>query len=243
MIYSSQAAADRTYWPWLNKNVPKEQFRQRLIESDRSDRAIFELLMRFFAEKKKGEISPDLILGEKTPANLDYVPTLMRWFPQAKIIHTFRDPRAIYVSAVKLARASKWGWKDKLQPLPNVFMNPAVEVSMAVYILRAWLSASSLHASYAKQYPGRYYLVRFEDFLERPETVLRDLCEFLNVPFQPNMLEDVAIIESSFNEQRIVKEGIDKDVADRWKGHIHPVARVMFSTLGKRQLENFGYSS
>ncbi len=41
------------------------------------------------------------MLGEKTPTHYKYVPTLLEWYPEAKIIHTFRDPRAILVSQLK----------------------------------------------------------------------------------------------------------------------------------------------
>lgn len=240
-VYLEHASREGAFWPWLNRNVPKGEFQQRLAATDRSDRAIFTLLIELFAEKKRGAVNPEMILGEKTPGNLDYVPVLMDWYPQAKIIHTFRDPRAIYVSAVKLAKASKWGWKNKLRLVPGRWLPPAIETSMAIYILRAWLTAGRQHAVYSRQYPGRYCLVRFEDLIQDPQTQLLNLCNFLAVPYQPEMLDDVAVIESSYNAQRIVRDGIDKKAADRWRGHIPPLIRTAFTTLGRRQLATFGY--
>ena len=241
-LFTKKRAAGNDFWAWLNKNTTRQSFRERLLTTDRSDRAIFELFMQLYAEKKKGAVSPNLIMGEKTSANMYYVPTLLEWYPEAKIIHTFRDPRGIFVSAVKLVKAGKWGVKEKLPPLPPALMNSTLEMIMAVYVMRTWLDASRLHAVYAKQYPDQYYLIRFEDFLQDPEMYVRGACDFLNVPFQPEMLEEVKVIGSSYNAQRIVNAGgIDKKAAERWKEHIHPLTRAWFSTLGRRQLENFGY--
>jgi hypothetical protein len=84
------------YWRWLMRTVPREEFEARLLASDRSDRGIFSALMRTYADHG---LKP--VMGEKTPAHLAYVDTLLEWYPKARVVHMVRDPRGIYVSELR----------------------------------------------------------------------------------------------------------------------------------------------
>jgi hypothetical protein len=241
-IFSSQRASGNDFWAWLNRHITRADFRQRLESTDRSDRAIFELLIDVYAIWKKGEIQPGLILGEKTSGNIYLVSTLLEWYPGAKLIHTFRDPRAIFVSAARLAKDGKWGVKNRLRHIPRPLLDPMVDLVMAVYILRYWLDATRFHTEYAQRYPDQYTLVRFEDLVQDPAHHIQQVCNFIRVPYVPDMIEEVAVVGSSFNAQRVVPSGIEKQVADRWRNHIHPWTQAVYSTIGRRQLRCFGYT-
>ena len=69
---------------------------RRLLETDRSDAAIYQALLQGENEEAEG-----LILGDKSGPNLYHVPTLLEWYPEAKVIHTMRDPRAVMASELK----------------------------------------------------------------------------------------------------------------------------------------------
>lgn len=241
-LYSEQHATATGYWGWFNREVPRPQFRTRLLATDRSERDIFALLMRIYAEARQPEIRPDTILGEKTPTNFYYLPTLYDWFPQAKVIHTFRDPRAIFISAAKLVRAGKWGFKDKLPALPPRLQNHLLDLIELLHISHTWRDAVRLHGRYEQAYRGRYHLLRFEELMNDPETEVQKLCDFLSVPFEPIMLDDLAVVGSSFySQRRVVAAGLDKKTAHRWQEHISPFARQWFSLLGRKHLTRFGY--
>jgi hypothetical protein len=240
-LYSEQHAAARGYWAWFNQNVPRHAFRERLLASDRSDRAIFTLLMQVYTEARRGELPTNLILGEKTPTNFYYVPTLVNWYPRVKIIHTLRDPRAIFISAAKLVRAGKWGVKEKLPPLPPGLLYNLLDLIELLHITRTWFDAVRLHSLYERDYGARYYLLRFEELMAEPEAQLHKLCHFLDVSFEPTMLEDLAVVGSSFSNQRRVMAGLDKQATGRWQEHIGPVARKWFSILGRKHLARLGY--
>ena len=81
------------YWRWLTERVPRADIEARLPASDRTERGIFEAFLRIYADRRG-----KAIMGEKTPAHLAYVETLLEWFPDARVVHCMRDPRAIYVS-------------------------------------------------------------------------------------------------------------------------------------------------
>jgi len=84
------------YWRWLTDKVPREDIEAYLLASDRSERGVFEAFLRIYADRRG-----KAIMGEKTPAHLAYVETLLGWFPEGRVIHCMRDPRAIYVSELR----------------------------------------------------------------------------------------------------------------------------------------------
>lgn len=242
-LFNARRAAGKDFWAWLNRNITRERFRERVSLTDLSDRAIFELFIQLYAERKKGGVHSGMILGEKTAANIYYVPELLRWYPGARVIHTFRDPRGIFVSALKLVKDGKWGVKTRLPAaLPQKAANPLLEAIMAVYILRLWLDAARLHARYARAYPEQYLLLRFEDLLQDPEQHIRQVCDFIHTSFEQAMVEEVSSVGSSFTEQRIVGGvGFEKSTADHWKERIHPLTRACLTAFSSRELDHFGY--
>lgn len=241
-VFEEHTPDSRNYWGWVCRNFTRDEFRQRLLGTDLDDRAIFTLLFTAFAEKQYGQLDADLILGEKTPTNLYYVPKLIEWYPQAKIIHTFRDPRATFVSAAKRVRAGSWGFRDKLPPIPKMVMAPVLNVVTLAYISRAWFAALRLHNRYSKRFAGKYEMVRFEDLITDPQSELERLCHFLGIPFENRMVEEVKIVGSSFHDQRVIgSAGFDRSATERWRQHINPLARTWFSTVGRRSLKRFGY--
>jgi hypothetical protein len=242
-LFNARRAAGNDFWGWLNRNITRESFRERVSLTDLSDQAIFELFIHIYAERKKGGVQPGMILGEKTAANIYYVPELLRWYPNARIVHTFRDPRGIFVSALKLVKDGKWGIKNRLPAaLPKKASDSLLEVIMSVYIWRLWLDAARLHAHYARAYPDQYMLLRFEDLLQEPEQHIRRVCDFMHTRFEQAMVEEVSSVGSSFSERRIVGgAGFEKSTADRWKERIHPLTKAWLTTFSGRQLDHFGY--
>src|SRR5207247_787777 len=98
---------------------------------------------------------------EKTPAHIYFVPTLLEWFPNAKIIHTIRDPRAIYVSNRK--KSAK-----KALPLHSSVLRklgPVFDLYSSLNTILTWLRVVRLHHRYQQLYPDRYYLSKFEDLI------------------------------------------------------------------------------
>jgi len=84
-----------SHWRWIIRRVEPQILTEKILASDRSDRALFSIIMQLFADRKGKPI-----MGEKTPAHYRYVSTLISWFPNARIIHMMRDPRGIYISEV-----------------------------------------------------------------------------------------------------------------------------------------------
>ncbi|MBI5030570.1 MAG: sulfotransferase [Chloroflexi bacterium] len=216
------------YWSKIAKKVDRAEFMLKLLATDRSERALLDLAMSFYAGNKP-------IRGEKTPANLYAVRQLLEWFPQARIIHAFRDPRAVYISNKRkyehraLPRTSTLARKTKL----------LFEFYATLDVALAWRHAIQLHREYQRDYPGQYTLSKFEDLVTQPEGTLQKLCKFLDIPFQQCMLDQL-VVNSSFLPKR-QQAGFDKAAVDRWRQYLHPMLNRWFIFWCKRQLVEFGY--
>ncbi len=217
-----------TFWRWLVENVPREEMEGRLFASDRTERGLFIAFLRAYADKQGRPI-----MGEKTPAHLAYVDTLLEWFPDARIVHMIRDPRGVYVSDLrrrrtKLRKPYKW-----FARIPGLL--PAV---ILVQTTLVWRAAARRHAIYQKKYPGRYRLVRFEDVVQRPEKTLAELFAFLGVA-EPVDATNVNVVSQGF---RGGEHGLDAAAADRWREHIGAIAQRWLRLFLGRQMRSFGYA-
>ena len=227
---SSWLRRSSSHWRWITRQVDKEIFLQKILESDRSERAMFATMMDLFAERRGKAIK-----GEKTPAHFQYAELLLDWFPSAKIIHMMRDPRGNFISELhrrqKEARSFPYRQLKRIPPLMKLFILVQTTLSWSA-------SARSASTNMAK-FRGRYFVQRFEDLVRRPEEQIRALCVYLGVPFQEKMLEQ-EVVSMGFQEKQ---SGFDAGAADRWKKHIGPAARRWFRVCFRRQLRSFGYDA
>lgn len=230
LLYSDQV--QDTYWKLLRNGhlgVDRESLLRDLLNSDRSDRGIFKALMQAPAQASESEI-----LGEKSPAHLYHVPTLLEWFPNSKVIHTFRDPRAVLVSELE-----KRG-KAKPTTLSAKLAQPFLPSITLMHMTVAWLYAVRLDAKYRKLYPKNYYLSKFEVLVTDPAKSVGQLCTFLEIEFRPEMLAP-PMVDSSFKNTQRAASGFDKQALNRWKDHIKPWMNTWFLFWGKKPLREFGY--
>lgn len=223
-----------SFWSWIRKNVDREEFLEKLLASDRTDRALFDLIMAFYANGKP-------VRGEKTPAHIHYVPTLLDWFPKAKVIHMFRDPRAIYISQKK--KLGVYIKKSKWIPSRYQIIGKSKSVSEIVsgfYIINLWLRVARLNHLYQQLYPDNYYLCKYEDLISAPVPHLKKICNFLGIDFEEAMLQRT-VVNSSFIQDQQPTSGFDIAAVDRWRNYMHPLTSQWFGFWCKKQLREFGY--
>ena len=119
---------------------------------------------------------------------VEFLPTLARSFPEAKFIIFLRDPRGPIASALR-------DWD--LPKIPHV-------LSFA----RHWRKALALAVKYGRSplFRNRLHLLTYEELVGEPERCARTLCGFLDVGFDPGMLD--------------TERYRDAD-GSRWKGNSH----------------------
>lgn len=228
-------------WKWTGRHVPRQRFLEHVEETDLSSRAMFGLLMRLFADQQDDPPGTIRWEGDKTPNHLYSIPTLMEWFPDAVILHTFRDPRGIYHSELRRRRDGRWGLKAHLPWLPDLIADPIMAPVETVHTTMRWRDAVRLHRRYAENLPDHYLLVRFEDLIANTPDTIRRICGALDIPFTDELLAEVRVVGSSFDPQRRGDPGIEARATSRWRTDIDPFARVWFGAALSKELKAFGY--
>lgn len=105
--------------------------------------------------------------GDKTPHYVGHIPMLAGLFPEGRFVHVIRDGRSVTLSYLARERGPK-------------------DVAANAFNWRAQVRRG--RAAGAKLGPTRYREVRYEDLVEDPETSVRALCKFLELPFDDRML-------------------------------------------------------
>lgn len=215
-------------WIWLIRNVPRDEFRARLLASDRGERAVFDTLLRLYADRRGKSV-----IGEKTPAHVRHGDTLLRWYPGGRIIHMLRDPRAIYVSDLRRRRKVPGS-------VPYRVLNHVPGGMAAVLLVQTtltWLESVALLRANRRRHAGRYLVVRFEDLVTDPRAAVERICRFAGIPFEEAMLDRV--VES--HGQALGSSGFDVAAADRWRAQLSPVARWWFRLWLGGRIRGAGY--
>ena len=219
------------FWNFTAKEVDQEAFLRQLltIGAAERERGLFELAMEVHAVSKP-------VRGDKTPAHIFFVPQLLQWFPNAKIIHTLRDPRAIYSSRKKKAE-DKAGQSARsgLRRLGVIF-----ELASSLHVIVNWRRVERCHKKYEAQFPERYTLLKYEDLVRQPEETLAKLCSFLNIPLTQAMLSQT-VVNSSFLPDGGV--GFDAGSITRWRKHMDPLLQRWFLMWLGAKLREYGYEA
>lgn len=217
----------------------KEEMVTAILASDRTERSVYQILLEAY-----GNGSPDAILGDKTGPHLYRIPTLLEWFPDAKIVQTFRDPRAILASEHKKQLAklnrqinnSQGGLEGILLRAKRFFLSPMI----VFYITIAWIAAARLDRKYQKQYPNNYYLSRFENLVADPEPSVKKLCGFLNIQFHQAMLNPPKV-DSSFAPKDKGGTGFNTQTLSSWQAYLTPWMKAWLLIWGRKYLKAFDY--
>jgi len=107
------------------------------------------------------------LIGDKNHGYTIYTDRLLKLFPDAKFVYILRD------------------YRDTFQSVKNVDFELPV-VSVVVYKWK-YFYKKALQAG--KKHPGSFYFIRYEDLVTNPEDHLRKICEFLGVPFVPEVFD------------------------------------------------------
>ncbi len=112
--------------------------------------------------------------GDKTPINHAWLAEIRDIFPGAQFIHVLRDPLDVAASYVRMERR---------------FAHSAPPgASRAVQAAMRWVDAVGAIRRERSRRPDQWREVRYVDLVREPERVARELCAFLEVPFDPAML-------------------------------------------------------
>ena len=215
--------------------VDRAQLVRLLMATDRTPRAIYETLLRL-------PVSPAVeVVGDKTGPHLYHVPRLLEWFPQAKVVHTFRDPRAILASeSIRRARMARQG-KGRPGRQAELLLGRselAVRLLVLAYVTVAWLRAARLHDAYRRDYASHYRLSVLEQLVADPDRHLDELGSFLGLPL--SLTPPPPKVDSSYVEDAPAT-GFDAATTDRWRESLPVWMRAWITIATRHRFEDFGF--
>ena len=85
----------------------RERFETAAFDPKNSAKDLLVLMMETYAEMLRIPLDSIVRWVEKTPANRRFIPQILERFPQAKLLITMRDPRAILAAQIALEKTRK----------------------------------------------------------------------------------------------------------------------------------------
>jgi hypothetical protein len=178
--------------------------------------------------------------GDKTPKNIGDMEEIQELLPEARFIHVIRDGRDVALSINKaywgpssVRDAAKW-WRSRIE-----------KARRQVKVLN-------------------YYMeIRYEDLVLHTEEVLRETCAFIDLRWDPSMLDywqksaerlnelqDTVIRggqirkgEDRRNERSLTSKPPQKDRIGCWKNEMNDADKECFAGIAGELLVNLGYDA
>ena len=162
--------------------------------------------------------------GDKRPAYLYHLPTLLRLFPDAQIIHIVRDGR----DCVASIQSMPW-WQTG-----------------EVGAVTAWLQSMDLaRRARARLRPDQFYEVQYEHLVADPRRELEGICGFLGETFAEEMLEPHALAGTAVPDYKTwharTHGSVDSTSVNTWSERLASWQLGALELLGRRALRRYGY--
>lgn len=219
-----------TFWKKIeNNNMNKKYLFDQIVNSKRDDKDILSSILETY---KIGQNVKRI--GAKFPVSVSDAPDLLKWFPNCKILHIVRDPRATASSNTKK-------WTDNLYEAIKRkigFRIPKIIIKELLILdnVFSWLKAFEIHKKLKKH--DNYFVMRFEDLVQDPEKYVNEICDYLDLKFDEKMLNP-PVTDSSFNSKK--HYGFDKNTIDRYKYYLSKFDIKWISFITKKKMEKYGY--
>ena len=181
----------------------------------------------YVANEFPNNLPPKKLWIEKTPGNELYFPFLKKTFPKARFIHIIRDPLENLVSLQKLTGIRNWS------------------ASIEEHALKM-----KRHFKIAKNNYERntdiYCIVKYENLISNPETTLKDICKFLHIEFEENLLTPTengvpATSNSMFKKSRVQGKILDQSQKTRYKKYLDESTTLNIISLIQKEANYFDY--
>lgn len=139
---------------------------------------------------------------DKMMTNFMHIGFIYRLFPNAKIIHAKRHPYAVCLSCYLQNFAQPPGWAKSLDDIGRYYRN-----------------YQQMMAFWAEHFPSESIIdVAYEDLLESPETEIRRMLKFCEVPWEDACLtfhRSKGVVKTASNWQ--VRQPLNQRNAEQWR--------------------------
>jgi hypothetical protein len=159
---------------WGKRNYatfPREKFLQSFeraaFDPANAHEDLLVLMVKAYAATLERSVDTVTRWVEKTPANRNHVRAIVSRFPDAKILVTLRDPRAILAAQIALEKTRRTGRFS------------------TYYVIAHWRVAAKL-ARRVRNGEVSGLVVQYERLAHEPARTMQEVCEYLEINFDPN---------------------------------------------------------
>jgi acyl transferase domain-containing protein/acyl-CoA synthetase (AMP-forming)/AMP-acid ligase II/pimeloyl-ACP methyl ester carboxylesterase/acyl carrier protein/NAD(P)-dependent dehydrogenase (short-subunit alcohol dehydrogenase family) len=180
---------------------------ESLVRDNLTIREVYQMLQQLAGNRLLVDKSPTYASSRET---LDRAETI---FKNAKYIHLVRHPYAVIESFARMRM-------DKL-----IGSSTSDPYKLAETI---WQDSNQNVLDFCSEIdPSRYHLVHYEELVARPQQVMTEICQFLNIPFNPavltpyqgdRMTDGVHHTSMSLGDPNFGKhQQIEADLGEKWR--------------------------
>jgi hypothetical protein len=196
---------------WTNVlfGFPKQKFLETFeriaFDPTNENRDLLVLMMEAYAEVVGVPLDRVKRWVEKTPANRNYVPEIFDRFPNAKLLLTMRDPRALLAAQIALESTRK------------------TRRFSVYYVVAHWRAAAKLARRIrGGEFPG--LVIGYEDLALDPKPAMQKVCDYLEISFDPEIVLNPTKVGRSWSGNSAAGTRfaeISTAPVTRWKDELH----------------------
>ncbi|MDZ7831108.1 MAG: sulfotransferase [Desulfobacterales bacterium] len=154
----------------------------------------------------------------------------LQWWPNAKFIYVIRDPRDVYTSYKK-------------RDIKNKRRTTSVE-KFSLTWSNSFCTMQDCQSMVATK---NRYILRYEDLIYNPQSIMQSIAKFLDINFQPCLLspsKGFGRVPWGGNPESGKKQKgfIYKDAARKWEHYLQPSELGRIESLLGDQMETLGYT-
>jgi hypothetical protein len=216
----------------LSPYVSEQEIRQAVASSIRAIYAPY--------AKKKGKT----IVVDRTPNNVWSFPIIAELLPEAKFINLIRDGRDVACSQRDVGARLQASGVDIKTLADATLRSPFYCAAVWAETVRFAWEQSGPASTLAGQ--GRAFTTFYENIVLSPESQIRNICDFIGVPFSSEMLyperhQHDVVADNIWTMKESLESPISMLSAGRWIDHLSLTDRIMFYARGHVGLRITGY--
>lgn len=179
-------------------------------------------------------------LSEKTPGNIRIFSELAELFPDAVFLQIVRDPRAVVSSMLKVGRRAR---EKGVQTQP--FTRNIIDAASYLKV------CYSKGVEFQSRNHERLLTIKYEDLVTHPGRLTRQVCNFLNLPWDAEMLRpdkhehtgEEAITNDIWYNSKEYKRQPSKTEIGKWKKKLSFTQKTILFYLFRdfKPLKSYGY--
>ena len=223
----------RQYYGLFSKNDTSEYndlSNKILVEKTYNIIDVFKIFIEFELNNKKKTIA-----CFHTPNNLYYVEQISKTFSNAKFVNMVRDNRDVLLS-------QKNKWKRKFLGARKIPFFESLRSYMNYHpITTSIVWNSSLDITIGCKERTDFFILKFEEFLLSPDKKCKELCDFLGLNYQAEMLEVANIGSSNISDSK--EKRIDSTKINKWQeGGLSNAEIYLAQFFSRSIMKEFNYS-